>query len=64
MDFVPNHSSDKHDWFLESMKNKDASNEYRDFYVWKDPKEGCSDPLTDDPENCLPNNWVCNTLVI
>ncbi|XP_072017778.1 maltase A3-like [Amphiura filiformis] len=58
MDFVPNHSSDKHDWFLESMKSKDASNEYRDFYVWKDPKEGCNDPVTDEPENCLPNNWV------
>ncbi|XP_038071631.1 maltase A3-like [Patiria miniata] len=54
MDFVPNHSSDQHQWFLDSKKNKDSTNEYKDYYVWEDPKQGCSDP----PQQCVPNNWV------
>ncbi|XP_022090707.1 uncharacterized protein LOC110979322 [Acanthaster planci] len=53
MDFVPNHSSDQHAWFLESKKNKDTSNPYKDYYMWEDPKQGCS-PV----EECVPNNWV------
>lgn len=35
-DFVPNHTSSQHPWFLESRKSKD--NPYRDFYYWRDPK--------------------------
>ncbi|XP_038047482.1 alpha-glucosidase-like [Patiria miniata] len=54
MDFVPNHTSDQHPWFIESKKNKDSTNRYRDYYVWVDPKKNCSDP----PEKCIPNNWV------
>ncbi|XP_038044417.1 neutral and basic amino acid transport protein rBAT-like [Patiria miniata] len=54
MDFVPNHTSDQHPWFVESKKNKDSTNRYRDYYVWVDPKKNCSDP----PEKCIPNNWV------
>ena len=38
MDLVVNHSSDEHRWFLESKKSKD--NPYRDYYIWKDPKDG------------------------
>ena len=38
MDLVDNHSSDEHRWFLESKKSKD--NPYRDYYIWKDPKDG------------------------
>lgn len=34
MDLVINHTSDEHEWFIESKKSKD--NEYRDFYVWRD----------------------------
>jgi len=34
MDFVLNHSSDEHAWFIESKKSKD--NPYRDYYIWKD----------------------------
>ena len=52
MDFVPNHSSKNHTWFLESAKNNDANNEYRDYYVWADPAGnpgGSPQP---------PNNWV------
>jgi len=44
MDLVVNHSSDEHKWFIESKKSKD--NPYRDYYIWRDGKEG-------NP----PNNW-------
>ncbi|XP_033635129.1 neutral and basic amino acid transport protein rBAT-like [Asterias rubens] len=54
MDFVPNHSSEEHEWFLRSKENNDTNNPYRDYYVWKDPKIGCND----QPEKCVPNNWV------
>lgn len=37
MDLVVNHSSDQHKWFIESRKSKD--NPYRDYYIWRDPKE-------------------------
>ncbi len=38
MDLVVNHSSDEHFWFKESRKSKD--NPYRDYYYWRDGKEG------------------------
>lgn len=38
MDLVVNHSSDEHRWFLESRKAKD--NPYRDFYIWKEGRQG------------------------
>lgn len=44
MDLVVNHSSDEHHWFMESRKSKE--NPYRDYYIWKDPKDGKE-----------PNNW-------
>ena len=44
MDLVVNHSSDEHAWFVESRKSKD--NPYRDYYIWRDGKEGKE-----------PNNW-------
>ena len=44
MDLVLNHSSDQHPWFVESRKSKD--NPYRDWYIWRDPKNGK-----------VPNNW-------
>ena len=45
-DFVVNHTSDKHKWFLESSSSK--TNPYHNWYIWKDPKG------TDQP----PNNWT------
>ena len=45
-DFVVNHTSDKHKWFLESSSSK--TNPYHDWYIWKDPKAG----------NQPPNNWT------
>jgi oligo-1,6-glucosidase len=44
MDLVVNHSSDEHQWFVESRQSK--SNRYRDYYFWRAGKG-------DNP----PNNW-------
>lgn len=44
MDLVVNHTSDEHAWFVESRKSTD--NPYRDYYIWRDPKNGRE-----------PNNW-------
>ncbi|MES2220658.1 MAG: alpha-amylase family glycosyl hydrolase, partial [Acidobacteriota bacterium] len=34
LDFVPNHTSDQHPWFLESRSSRD--NAKRDWYIWRD----------------------------
>ncbi len=44
MDLVVNHTSDEHPLFIESRKSRD--NPYRDFYIWRDGKDGKE-----------PNNW-------
>ena len=46
LDFVPNHTSDQHPWFLESRSSKHSPK--RDWYVWLDPSPGGG----------TPNNWV------
>jgi alpha-glucosidase len=46
IDFVPNHTSEQHPWFLESRMSR--SNPKRDWYVWVDPK----------PDGSPPNNWL------
>ncbi len=39
LDFVPNHTSSEHSWFIESRQSK--MNAKKDWYIWKDPsKEG------------------------
>lgn len=42
MDIVVNHTSTDHHWFKEAKKSRD--NPYRDFYIWKEPKEDGSAP--------------------
>ncbi|MCK2000664.1 alpha-glucosidase [[Brevibacterium] frigoritolerans] len=42
MDLVVNHSSDEHQWFVESRKSKD--NPFRDYYIWKPGKENGEPP--------------------
>lgn len=46
LDFVPNHTSDRHPWFLEARSGRDSPR--RDWYVWADPR----------PDGGLPNNWL------
>jgi alpha-glucosidase len=46
LDYVPNHTSDEHPWFVESRSSRD--NPKRDWYVWRDPK----------PDGSPPNNWL------
>lgn len=54
LDFVPNHSSDKCDWFQKSIEKIEP---YTDFYVWKDPKGWTNSTTESKP--IPPNNWVC-----
>src|SRR6185503_7347686 len=46
LDFVPNHTSDQHPWFVESRSSRD--NPKRDWYIWRDPA----------PAGGPPNNWI------
>ena len=45
MDLVVNHTSDEHQWFVESRKSKE--NKYRDYYIWREGKDASTPP----------NNW-------
>ena len=49
LDFVPNHSSDRHPWFVESRASKE--NPKRDWYIWRDA----------GPDGAPPNNWISTT---
>jgi alpha-glucosidase len=46
LDFVPNHTSDKHAWFADSRSSRTSAK--RDWYVWADPS----------PDGRPPNNWL------
>ena len=46
VDWVPNHTSDRHPWFLESREGVDSAK--RDWYVWRDAR----------PDGGPPNNWT------
>src|ERR1700684_3491916 len=46
MDFVPNHTSDQHPWFLDSKSSRTSA--HRDWYIWRDGR-GPGQP---------PNNWI------
>ncbi|MGA9061345.1 MAG: alpha-glucosidase [Terracidiphilus sp.] len=50
MDMVMNHTSDKHEWFIQSRSSR--TNPYRDWYVWRDGK---GETATDKGQP--PNNW-------
>ena len=45
IDLVVNHTSDEHNWFIESKSS--SKNKFRDFYIWKEGSE--TNP---------PNNWT------
>ena len=46
LDWVPNHTSDQHPWFIESRSSRSSLK--RDWYFWRDPSS------TGGP----PNNWL------
>lgn len=46
LDFVPNHSSNLHEWFGKSERKEPG---YENYYVWLDGREGNTKP---------PNNWI------
>ncbi|MGH6784489.1 MAG: alpha-amylase family glycosyl hydrolase, partial [Sphingomicrobium sp.] len=46
LDFVPNHSSDRHPWFVASRASRNSPR--RDWYIWRDPA----------PDGGPPNNWI------
>jgi alpha-glucosidase len=48
VDWVPNHTSDRHPWFEESRRSRDDPR--REWYVWRDPK----------PDGSPPNNWLAS----
>ncbi len=56
IDYVPNHTSDQHPWFIESRRSQD--NPKRNWYIWRDPTPLPSSPrLRGEPEGGPPNNW-------
>jgi len=48
LDFVPNHTSDRHPWFQQSRTSRQSPK--RDWYLWRDPAPGGG----------VPNNWISN----
>jgi alpha-glucosidase len=48
LDYVPNHTSDRHPWFLEARSSRASAK--RDWYIWRDPA----------PDGGPPNNWRAN----
>jgi alpha-glucosidase len=46
LDYVPNHTSDQHPWFIESRSSR--HNPKRDWYIWRDAA----------PDGSPPNNWL------
>lgn len=48
LDFVPNHTSDQHPWFMQSRSSRHDPK--RDWYIWRDPA----------PDGGPPNNWLSN----
>jgi len=48
LDFVPNHTSSEHPWFVASRASREDPK--RDWYLWRDPA----------PDGGPPNNWLSN----
>jgi oligo-1,6-glucosidase len=48
LDFVLNHTSDEHPWFIESRSSVD--NPYRDYYIWHEGRQK-------DGQKIEPTNW-------
>jgi alpha-glucosidase len=48
LDFVPNHTSERHPWFVESRSSRESPK--RDWYIWRDAA----------PDGGPPNNWLAH----
>jgi alpha-glucosidase len=48
LDYVPNHTSERHPWFIEARESRTSAK--RDWYIWRDPAPGGGPP----------NNWRSN----
>lgn len=46
LDWVPNHTSDRHAWFVDARRGRDAA--FRQWYTWRDPAS----------DGGPPNNWI------
>lgn len=46
LDYVPNHTSDRHPWFQESRSSRTSAK--RDWYIWRDAR----------PDGSEPTNWL------
>lgn len=46
LDMVPNHTSDRHPWFMDARRSRESAR--REWYVWADAKQ----------DGSLPNNWL------
>jgi alpha-glucosidase len=46
LDYVPNHTSDQHPWFIESRASRASAK--RDWYIWRDAK----------PDGSASSNWL------
>src|SRR5688572_17017275 len=46
LDFIPNHSSDQHPWFVDARRSR--TSDKRDFYLWHDPAA----------DGGPPSNWL------
>src|SRR5579883_1974849 len=62
VDFVPNHTSSDHPWFVDARSSRRAR--HRDWHIWRDPAPGAG---PDDPDGGgerssdpgpPPNNWT------
>ena len=59
VDFVPNHTSDKHEWFIKSRQKLEP---FSDFYVWRKGKTNLSELKDKKMSQEVPTNWVSNFL--
>lgn len=55
MDFVPNHTSNEHEWFKNSKIN---GSKYENYYIWKDAKNQNEVMANISVIPIVPNNWV------
>jgi len=54
LDFVPNHSSEDHEWFQKSINKTEP---FTDYYIW-------NDGVDVDGQRTPPNNWVSFVLLL